>query len=65
MGDVRKARKVRMSKAIWPADDVAGTSAWTVFTFRALSLQLFEKVVLKVIVAKICNGKIRGLATLV
>ena len=29
---------------------------------RVFSLQFFEKVVLKVIVAKICNGKTKGLA---
>ena len=41
---------------------LATTGAARVAQMRRFSLQFCEKVILKVIVAKICNGKIKGLA---
>ena len=41
---------------------LAATGAASLPHMRRFSLQFFEKVVLKIIVAKICNGKTKGLA---
>ena len=41
---------------------LAATGAASMDQYRILSLQFREKVILFVIVAKICNGKYKGLA---
>ena len=41
---------------------LAKSGAASVGQLRRVSFEFFEKVILKVIVAKICNGKIKGLA---
>ena len=41
---------------------LAATGSASVAQLRRFSLQFCEKVLLKVIVAKICNGKTKGLA---